>query len=237
MLKQQETVIDDGILLSNNKQYVFLNNFQMTNLQIDNSFPSEIVNALSDVEYDFSSAGCYLFRIDNISIQEKVTLPQLGQVLASIGSIVQLIFFIKYCAYYYNNCLLENELHHDIITMYYPQFKGCRLNFLNLFKVNDKQINKFQLIDNLDDKYRNLLQKAKEKCRLDNILYEISRIQFFLQQQFGEQILYQSHQLGGKLINNQLEFQGNKETNRLSVKPVESIEVDYEPLELLLKQY
>ncbi|CAD8189307.1 unnamed protein product [Paramecium octaurelia] len=237
MLKQQETVIDDGILLSNNKQYIFLNNFEMTNQQIDNSFPSQVVNALSEAEYDFSSAGCYLFRIDNISIQENITMPKLGQVLAQIGSIVQLIFFIKYCVYYYNNYLLENELHHDIITMYYPQFKDCKLNFLNLFKVNEKQINKFQLIDNLDEKYRHLLQKAKEKCRLDNILYEISRIQFFLQQQFGDQILYQSHQLGGKLINNQLDLLSNKESNTQSVKPVESIEVDYEPLELLLKQY
>ncbi|CAD8146677.1 unnamed protein product [Paramecium octaurelia] len=237
MLKHQETVIDDGVLFNNNKHYVFLNNFELTNQEIDNSFPSKLVNSISKVQYNFTSVGCYLFRIDNIQIQEKVSLPKLGQVLAEIGSIVQLLFLIRYGVFYYNNYLLENELHHDIITMYYPQFKDSKLNILNLFKNNEKQINNFQSIDNLDEKYQNLLKKAKEKCRLDNILYEISRIQFFLQQQFGDQALYQSHQLGGKLITHQLDLVSIKETNRLSVKPAESMEVEQEPMELLLKQY
>ena len=38
---------------------------------------------------------------------------------------------LKYVAIYYNSKLLENELLHDIITMYYPEFKGVTLNVFN----------------------------------------------------------------------------------------------------------
>lgn len=38
---------------------------------------------------------------------------------------------LKYIAIYYNNILLENELLHDIITMYYPEFKEVSLNVFN----------------------------------------------------------------------------------------------------------
>lgn len=38
---------------------------------------------------------------------------------------------LKYIALYYNKVLLENELLHEIITMYYPEMKNIKLNFLN----------------------------------------------------------------------------------------------------------
>ncbi|CAD8215461.1 unnamed protein product [Paramecium octaurelia] len=104
------------------------------------------------------------------------------------------------------------------------------INF-NQFKIsNDKGNNRFNSpIDNLQE-------KAKEKCKLNNILYEISRIQFILQQHF-DVALIQSHQMGGKLDSNQILLISIKESNKLSVQPVESIELDPQREKQTLQNY
>ncbi|CAD8064248.1 unnamed protein product [Paramecium sonneborni] len=242
MLKQQETIIDDGVLFKNYQHYYFLNNYELINQEVDNLFMSKVVQFMSKNKYNLEILNSYLFRIDNISIVEEVTMPKLGSILAQIGSIVQLIFMLKYAAIFYNNKLLENELLHDIITMYYPEFKEVSLNVFNQFEIIIDEKEKLKNdIQNIKKKYQALLRGAKEKCRLNNILYEISRIQFILQQQFGNQALSLSHQLGAKLNEKQLEEQSLKDSNRAIVKPVDSFGFErrcssVEPLEILLKQ-
>ncbi|CAD8106860.1 unnamed protein product [Paramecium sonneborni] len=138
--------------------------------------------------------------------------------------------------------LLENELLYEIVTMYYPEMKKIKFNYFNQFVSWEQQENnKNSSLEKIKYKYKTFIKRAKEKCRLDNILYEISRIQFIIQQQFGDQILQQSHQMGGKLSNQYLDQQNSKESNRLTVKPANysDIENDYallEPLEILQKQ-
>ncbi|CAD8115583.1 unnamed protein product [Paramecium sonneborni] len=244
LLKQQETIIDSGIVLNNYERFSFLNDYEFINQVIDNSFSQKIINTMSNFTYNFDSYGCYLIRIDNISIKEEITHPKLGQILAQIGSIVQLIFLLKHIVLYYNTKLLENELLNEIITMYYPEFKVFQLDIFNKFKFPiDKNNDQFKpSISNLQDKYFNLKTRAKEKCKLNNILYEISRIQFILQQQFGDIVLLQSHQMGGKIDLNQIALGNIKESNRLCVKPIESIDLEFsnqniDPLELLIKQF
>ncbi|CAD8214678.1 unnamed protein product [Paramecium pentaurelia] len=240
MLKQQETIIDDGILFNNYQSFQFINNYELINQQVDPYFASKVVSSMSLSPKNFTNLGCYLFRLDNISIKEHVTIPKLGQVLAQVGSIVQLIFILKHIALFYNKKLLENQLLHQIIIMYYPELKNVKLNILNQCEIKtSSDLNIKYSIQDFKLKYQLLLQRAQEKCRLNNILYEISRIQFIIQQQFGDQALIQSHQLGGKLLNNNLYFENCKESNRLTVKPVNSIDLENEqiiqdPLELLL---
>ncbi|CAD8194828.1 unnamed protein product [Paramecium pentaurelia] len=242
MLKQQETIIDDGILFNNYQNYYFLNNYELINQEVENSFTSNVVSQMSQQNYKFNNFGCYLFRIDDISISENVTMPKLGQVLAQVGSIVQIIFMLKYIALYYNKVLLENELLHEIITMYYPEMKNIKLNFLNQFEFKDNSIKSIKnLNQDFKYKYKIFLKRAKVKCRLNNILYEISRIQFILQQQFGDQLLQQSHQMGSRLSNNYIDYEHCKDSNRLTVKPANSLDIDndfalLEPLEILQKQ-
>ncbi|CAD8109111.1 unnamed protein product [Paramecium sonneborni] len=242
MLKQQESIVDDGILFNNYENYYFLNNYELIHQPVDNLFTAQVVSQMSKKAYQFKSYGCYLFRIDNISVLESITLPKLGQILAQVGSIVQVIFLLKYIAIYYNKMLLENELLHEIVSMYYPEIKKIKLNYLNEFVNSEQQENsRNKSYENVKFKYKTFIKRAKEKCRLDNILYEISRIQFIIQQQFGDQVLQQSHQMGGKLSNNYLDHQNSKESNRLTVKPANSLEIDndyalLEPLEMLQKQ-
>ncbi|CAD8068127.1 unnamed protein product [Paramecium sonneborni] len=245
MLKQQETIIDDGILFSNENNYQFLNNYEIINQEVDNNFISNVIQLISkNNAYNMNISSSFLFRIDNISIVEGVTMPKLGAILADIGSIVQLIFFLQYIAFYYNNILLENGLLHDIVTMYYPEFKNLKPNIFNQYKINE-QINKFDIpIHTLQQKYSNLFKGAKDKCRLDNILYEISRIQFILEQQFGNSILQYSHQLGKKITKDTFEqvCESLQESNYLVVKPIneikEEIKFPYdEPLGILIKQF
>ncbi|CAD8060861.1 unnamed protein product [Paramecium primaurelia] len=243
MLKQQETIIDDGILFNNYQRYNFLNNYEMINQQIDNSFASRVFTYMSETPLSLDNYGCYLFRIDNISIVEEVTMPKLGQILAQIGSIVQLLFLLKYVALYYNTQSLENELLHDIIAMYYPDLKGITLkNFIKKQYSQEQNTKKQQQsIEYFNSFQKNLLQKAKQKCRLNNIIYEISRIQFIIQQQFGIQILTASHQFGEKVENYLQTPPIEKETNRLFIKPIDSIDLEQlkinkDPLEFLIKQ-
>ncbi|CAD8109910.1 unnamed protein product [Paramecium sonneborni] len=245
MLKQQETIIDDGILFKNEKYYNFLNNYELINQEVSSEFMPDTVAFISNGNYHLNISSSYLFRIDNISIKEEITMPKLGQVLAQIGSIVQLIFLLKYVAIYYNNKLLENQLFHDIISMYYPEFKNIKINIFNKFEFKE-DFNQFQLpIQNLQLIYVTLLKRAKEKCRLNNILYEISRIQFILEQQFGNRILQNSHQLGKKFSKNISEIVSEKipESNRLVIWPADQIQQEQEqdlifkePIELLIKQ-
>ncbi|CAD8196818.1 unnamed protein product [Paramecium octaurelia] len=242
MLKQQETVIDDGLLFNNYKSYQFLNNYELINQQVDSFFSSNVVSSMSKQPYNFTNFGCYLFRLDSIQVKELVTMPKLGQFLAQVGSIVQLIFMLKYIALYYNNKLLQNQLHHEIITMYYPELRNVKLTIFNKLEIKESTDNKLKFsIGDFRLRYNFLLERAREKCRFNNILYEISRIQFIIQQQFGDSVLQQSHSLGGKLQSNYQEFQNCKETNRLAVKPDNSIDLEnnynvLDPLEILSKQ-
>ncbi|CAD8116149.1 unnamed protein product [Paramecium primaurelia] len=242
MLKQQETIIDNGILFNNYKQYSFLNNYELINQQVDNFFISQIISQMSKQKYEFKSFGCYLFRIDNIAVTENITLPKLGQILAQVGSIVQVIFLLKYIAIYYNQILLENQLLYEIVTMYYPDLKKIKLNYFNQLEIKPNSQNSSEYSNqNIKYLYITFSKRAKEKCRLNNILYEISRLQFIIQQQFGDQVLQQSHQMGGKLSNNYLDHQNSKESNRLTVKPANSLDLENEyvlldPLEILQKQ-
>ncbi|CAD8158546.1 unnamed protein product [Paramecium pentaurelia] len=225
MLKQQETIIDDGILFDKLRHYFFLNNYEITTQPVDSDFmPSQIY-----------------FIIDNISIVENVIMPKLGQILAQIGSIVQLIFILQYLAVYYNKQLFENYLIHDIITMYYPEFKELSLNWFNQIKFNEKENSKFPK-QSVNQAYKILQKGAKQKCRLNNILYEISRLQFVFQQQLGNKVFQVCHSLGGLMSENLFESLNIKESNRMVVYPFDSFEQDQnkviniEPLELLIKQ-
>ncbi|CAD8093679.1 unnamed protein product [Paramecium primaurelia] len=242
MLKQQETIIDNGILFNNYKKYYFLNNYELINQQVDNFFISQVISQMSRQKQEFKSFGCYLFRIDNIAVSENIALPKLGQILAQVGSIVQVIFLLKYIAVYYNKMLLENQLLFEIVTMYYPEIKKIKLNYFNQLEIKQNSQNSSEYsIQNIKFQYQTFSKRAKEKCRLNNILYEISRLQFIIQQQFGDQVLQQSHQMGGKLSNNCLDHQNSKESNRLTVKPANSLDIENEyilldPLEILQKQ-
>ncbi|CAD8070408.1 unnamed protein product [Paramecium sonneborni] len=243
ILKQQETIIDDGILFEKLKKYFFLNNYEITNQPINSDFMPSQIQILSQGQYKLKAINSYLFRIDNISIVENVIMPKLGQILASIGSIVQLIFILQYVAVLYNKQLFENYLTHDIITMYYPDFKSVQLNWLNQISFNEKDNQKFNYpIQNLNQAYKALQKGAKQKCRLNNVLYEISRLQFVFQQQLGNSIFQACHSLGGIMSNNLFESFSMKETNRMIVYPFDSLEQEFkqivqvEPLELLIKQ-
>ncbi|CAD8130281.1 unnamed protein product [Paramecium sonneborni] len=168
MLQQQESIIDDGILFNNYENYYFLNNYELIHQQVDNLFASQVVGAMSKQFTQFKSIGSYLFRIDNIAVSETITLPKLGQIQAQVGSIVQVIFLLKYIALYYNKMLLENELLHEIVTMYYPELKKIKLNYFNQFESYEQQEDSSKSsLQKVKYKYKLCIQRAKEKCEND----------------------------------------------------------------------
>lgn len=57
--------------------------------------------------------------------------------------------------------------------MYYPELKNVKLTIFNKLNVEN---NPKLMVEDFRHKYNFLLERSKEKCRLNNILYEISRI-------------------------------------------------------------
>ncbi|CAD8081420.1 unnamed protein product [Paramecium sonneborni] len=242
MLKQQKTIIDDGILFNNYEHYNFLNNYELISQETDKIFAQNVVNSVSKFNYQFESYGNYLFRIDNISVQEEIVYPKLGQVLAQIGSIIQLIFLLKHLILYYNNQLLENLLLESIVKMYYPEIKELKTNFINqIQKYNENDYNMKIPWESFKQIHQVMLQAARKKCRLINVLYEISRIQFILQEKFGDQILQKSHYMGAKISENKVDQMNQKKSNHLQIKPYDSFEIEnqythLDELEVLIQQ-
>ncbi|CAD8187309.1 unnamed protein product [Paramecium pentaurelia] len=175
---------------------------------------------------------------------EEISMPKLGQVLAQDSFTCQLVLMLKYVALNYNYHFIENQLLHYIVSMYYPDLKNIKMNIFHKFEFKE-DINQFQLpMQNLKLIYGQLLKRANKKCRLNNILYEISRIQFILEQSFGRCILQCSYQLGKKLSKNSNDIFIDRitETNRLVVQPAEQLYQDQvqehylnKPLDILKK--
>lgn len=61
--------------------------------------------------------------------------------------------------------------------MYYPELKNVKLTIFNKLEIKKNVENNPKLmVEDFRHKYNFLLERSKEKCRLNNILYEISRI-------------------------------------------------------------
>ncbi|CAD8079982.1 unnamed protein product [Paramecium sonneborni] len=126
--------------------------------------------------------------------------------------------------------------------MYYPELKEFKTNFLNQISIqNEHNYNMKIPWKTFKQIHKVFLQGARKKCRLVNILYEISRIQLILQEKFGDQLLLKSHQMGAIITENKLDQINSKKSNHLQIKPFDPFEMEnqsesLEELELLIQQ-
>ncbi|CAD8166676.1 unnamed protein product [Paramecium octaurelia] len=122
--------------------------------------------------------------------QEKVILeyPRLGDLLANIGSIVSILFMLKYIIMFINEHYLNKKILNEVISYYYPEFKKIQITKnwrgrivqvrLNQAEINVRSYMKF---------YDKVSKQMRQKFSYLNLLYEISR---FSEMNFGNPIQF-----------------------------------------------
>ncbi|CAD8126756.1 unnamed protein product [Paramecium sonneborni] len=184
MIKKAYLHVDKGVLFNSYNDYNYIQDTQIMMSTTTTKLWAPLV-----------SGDTYLsliFRLDPVSIDVQLVYPKLGEVLAMVGSIVNLLLMVKYGAQYYNESLLENKLTDKIIRYYYSDFEELKTS-------QDFQT-KFY--------YNQLKKQAKRKLIFHNILYELSRIQLFLFNQFGRTSIENSHQLKFRFQDFKVDFEG-----------------------------
>ncbi|CAD8060177.1 unnamed protein product [Paramecium primaurelia] len=106
-----------------------------------------------------------------VAYVQRMQYPEIGDVLANIGSIIEVLFLIELFIHKYNESCLINSMKEQILSFYYPELQFIKMKKNQLFF-------KFSYL---------------------NLIYEVSRLQFILQSITVKEEFYQSHQIGIKL--------------------------------------
>ncbi|CAD8052294.1 unnamed protein product [Paramecium sonneborni] len=172
LLKQAEAFIDNGIILGSTVKQTFVQDIQILTTSSSLNLWHQILG--------FDSYFNMIFRLDPVSQNIQISYPKLGEVLAQVGSIVNVLMLLKYIILFYNEKLLENSFIDQVLSFY----------FIDYIQLKNSKENKNKKFCSL------LVEQAQKKLVYINIIYEISRIQLFLQNQFGRKKVLESHQMG-----------------------------------------
>ncbi|CAD8074770.1 unnamed protein product [Paramecium sonneborni] len=196
-IQQKEINLDNGLLFQNQITYKLINDFYLINQSIDNKYIQNIASSFSTQKFELSAIFTYQISIDNLQISERIIMPKLSAVLAYIGSIVQVIFMLKYLAIYINNQQFKQEMQTEILHMYYPNLRNIIIN-RNFFGqiISTNQTNEGNQNENFIKQYQGHLDLAFRKLRLINIIYELSRIELLMEKNFGLENVSMCNQLG-----------------------------------------
>ncbi|CAD8058511.1 unnamed protein product [Paramecium primaurelia] len=198
-IQQKEIDLDDGLLFENKVTHKLINDFYIINQSIDNQYIQNIASSFSTQKFQLNAIFAYQISIDNLQISERIIKPKLSAVLAYIGSIVQVIFLLKYLAIFINNQQFKEEMQTEILQMYYPKLKNVKVkrNFFGKI-TSTNQSNEDNQNQIFIKQYEDHLNLAFKKIRLINIIYEISRIELLMEKHFGIQKICECNQLGNE---------------------------------------
>ncbi|CAD8111340.1 unnamed protein product [Paramecium sonneborni] len=126
--------------------------------------------------------------------------PRAGDILANIGSIVSLLFMIKYIIIVLNQYSLNQKVLQELINFYYPEFKKIciKKNWRNqIIKINFNQVE----VDTNEYKrfYQKVSRQMQQKLSFLNLLYEISRLYLIIRSLKYREELLKSHEVGIKI--------------------------------------
>ncbi|CAD8052757.1 unnamed protein product [Paramecium primaurelia] len=186
ILQKQLTTIDNGVLLNSFEKFEVIKDYQVNTQAVSKKFAQDTIKTQDGSKYEFESLCTFVFRIDNIEANETILMPKLGEVLAQIGSIVNIIMLLKILSNMINTTMLESTILHQIIEIYYPQFKQVQIkkNFLGQIKQVRYKGVEIKLA-HFQHKYNQLLEIARMKFTFNNLIQELSRVQLVLVNQIG----------------------------------------------------
>ncbi|CAK65549.1 unnamed protein product (macronuclear) [Paramecium tetraurelia] len=134
--------------------------------------------------------------------QEKTVLeyPRLGDLLANVGSIVSILFIMKYFIMFLNEYYLNQKVLKEIISFYYPEFKRIQIKKNWRGKMVDVSLNKVKIDPkNYKKFYEKVSSQMQKKLSYLNLLYEISRMYFVMRSSKFRNEFHKSHQIGIKI--------------------------------------
>ncbi|CAD8144987.1 unnamed protein product [Paramecium pentaurelia] len=135
-----------------------------------------------------------------VAYVQRMQYPEIGDILANIGSIVEVLFLIEFLIYKINEECLIRSMQEQILSFYYPEleyikFKKNCFGLITKCSLYSQDINPKSYI-----KFKNKISKLMN-CKFNylNLIYEVSRLQFLIQSIIRKEEIYQSHQVGIKL--------------------------------------
>ncbi|CAD8125118.1 unnamed protein product [Paramecium sonneborni] len=172
ILTQTKATIDTGIIFGkfDSKSYVY-NAQQVTSSTSKNFWQTLLVQ---------ESYLNLFIRLDPMSYDTQIVYPKLGEILAQVGSIINMLMIIQYAIYHYNERILDCDFIDKVLKFYFYDYADLK-----------KSKNKID-----QEACQELIQQARKKLVYTNIIYELSRIQLFLLNYFGRNLLEQTHNLG-----------------------------------------
>ncbi|CAK90820.1 unnamed protein product (macronuclear) [Paramecium tetraurelia] len=170
--KQAQASIDNGILFASLTKETFVQDAQI----LTTSSSLGLWQDLLEIDSYFTIT----LRLDPISNELHIVYPKIGEVLAQVGSIVNVLMMLKYIVSYYNEKILDKCFIDQVLSFYFTDYKQLHKSKAD----SDKKACSI------------LVEQAQKRLVYINIIYELSRIQMFLQHHFGRKKLQESHSLG-----------------------------------------
>ncbi|CAD8145977.1 unnamed protein product [Paramecium octaurelia] len=147
--------------------------------------------------YGNDALGVVYLTMQGNQVKTIFEYPHAGDLLANIGSIVSLLFMIKYIIILLNQHFLQENLIHSIIRIYYPQFKNVKIQKNWKFQINKVKIgDKFVDVNQFQSFYNKIVEKIQNKMSYLNLLYEISRLYFIIRSSHSRDVIRKTHQIG-----------------------------------------
>ncbi|CAK89463.1 unnamed protein product (macronuclear) [Paramecium tetraurelia] len=181
--------VKDSLLFGLSKQNEFINGALV---QSQTNSAQYCYQAYGNVTY-----ASFYIAMKGDQIKTIFEYPTAGDLLANIGSIVSILFMIRFMIFFLNDYYLNEKIINDLIAFYYPQFHQVR------FKRNwRREIIKVKFRnENIDiDKFKRFYEKAKskmeQKLTFENLIYEISRIYILIRANMTREELKKSHLVG-----------------------------------------
>ncbi|CAD8116263.1 unnamed protein product [Paramecium primaurelia] len=197
--------VKNSFLFGQAQQYEFVNGVEI----------QPQTNSLSYCQqaFGYETYAIFFIEMNGNQIKTIIEYPNLGDVLANIGSIIQVLFMTRFIIIQINSYLQHQQVIHQLISFYYPQFSNIKI-FKNwrgrickvCLKNQELDIQEFLLF------YNNITKQMEQKLTLMNILYEISRLYLLIRSIKSRDEINRCHQIGIPLklrnqsINNELDY-------------------------------
>ncbi|CAD8179632.1 unnamed protein product [Paramecium octaurelia] len=183
------------------QNYILFGSSQYKEYIVDLQIQTQ-TNSLEYCQKIFQNEALAIVYLGMKGTQEKITLeyPRVGDLLANIGSIVSILFMIKYIIMLFNEYFLNQKVLKELMSFYYPEFKKIQITKNWRGKIVEVSLNKMKIDPNIYGKfYENVSNQMKQKFSYLNLLYEISRLYFVMRSSKFRNEFLKSHQIGIKI--------------------------------------
>ncbi|CAD8113081.1 unnamed protein product [Paramecium sonneborni] len=184
-----QTQVDTGFLFESITDYMYINEYRVVSATLDLEFYSGL--------FGYNVYMAFLYKIDNIQNEISVVYTKISGVLAEAGSIASSLLLLSYLVIILNQNQLEFEAINNVIQMYYPEFKNVKIT-KNIFGYIKKVEKNGKLLDlqAFKNQYQKLSHVSEIKLTISNQIYEISRLQFLIQNVLPPKLIQQIHTHG-----------------------------------------